>query len=126
MITAKIHGMRQLQAKLYRLQAEVPSLLRQSLMKAAEPIRDEAQLRAPVSEGAGGHLAAGIKIRPVKHASPGRVEVRVGVKEKLWYGVFPEYGTSKMAARPFMRPAFDARKAEALRILKDELKRGLT
>lgn len=31
-----------------------------------------------------------------------------------FYWVFVEFGTSKMAARPFLRPAFEARKVEAV------------
>lgn len=39
-----------------------------------------------------------------------------------FYGRFLEFGTSKMTARPFMRPAWEARKAAAL----DTMRRYLT
>ena len=42
------------------------------------------------------------------------------------YGRFYEYGTSKMPAHPFLRPAFDAGKDEALRIFKAEMKKAVT
>ena len=35
-------------------------------------------------------------------------------KKKAFYGQFIEYGTVKMAARPFLRPAYDAKKQAAL------------
>ena len=125
MITAKFHGHVALSAKLTRMQMQAPGVLKEALLKAAQPIRDEAELLAPVSDKPGGHLAQGIKIRLMRSTAPGHERVRIGVKEALWYGTFPEYGTSKMAARPFMRPALDTQKNEALRILKAELKRSI-
>ena len=125
MITAKLHGTTGLKIKLLKMQLETPGILRDALLAAAEPIRDEARALAPVSEGSGGHLAFGIKIRLMKNTAEGRERVRIGVKEGLWYGVFPEYGTSRMAAQPFMRPAVDSQRGEALRILKDELKKRI-
>jgi HK97 gp10 family phage protein len=38
---------------------------------------------------------------------------------------FVEYGTVKMPAEPFMRPAFDTGKSEALTAMTDELRRGI-
>jgi HK97 gp10 family phage protein len=38
-----------------------------------------------------------------------------------WYAHFVEFGTSKMAARPFMRPAFESRKAGAVEAIKSYL-----
>lgn len=124
MMTARFMGALALHAKLQKMERATESNLQSALMKAAQPIRDEAEVLCPVSEGPGGHLAKGIKIRPAKSDNPNGAAVRIGVKEGLWYGVFPEYGTSKMAAQPFMRPALDTKKDEALDILKDELGRS--
>ena len=38
---------------------------------------------------------------------------------------FLEYGTSKMSARPFMRPTFEAEKSRLEQIMRDEIQRGL-
>ena len=38
-----------------------------------------------------------------------------------FYWRFFEYGTSKMAARPFIRPAFEAKKSEAMQAMKNKL-----
>jgi len=47
--------------------------------------------------------------------------IAVGPRQDFFYGIFLEYGTVKMSALPFMRPAFDSTRDEALTILKDEL-----
>ncbi|MDP2358016.1 MAG: HK97 gp10 family phage protein [Beijerinckiaceae bacterium] len=50
--------------------------------------------------------------------------VYVGPSGKRWgsMGHLPEFGTSKMAAQPYLRPAFDARSSEALNIIRTQLK----
>ncbi|CAB3795488.1 HK97-gp10 family putative phage morphogenesis protein [Pararobbsia alpina] len=37
----------------------------------------------------------------------------VTFNQKAWYARLLEYGTSKMAAKPFIRPAFEAKKGQA-------------
>ena len=50
--------------------------------------------------------------------------VYVGTTGKKWgsMGHLPEFGTSRTAAQPFLRPAFDARSNEALNIIRSNLK----
>lgn len=43
----------------------------------------------------------------------------------LFYGPFVEYGTVKMAARPFLRPAFDNGKGEAIQAMKSRIEARL-
>lgn len=43
-------------------------------------------------------------------------------KETAIYGNVQEYGSSSVAAQPYVRPAFKTRKAAAMRIMKDTLK----
>jgi len=45
------------------------------------------------------------------------IEGRVGVKKKGYWGLFVELGTSKMAARPFLRPAVQSNKAKILKLI---------
>ena len=42
-----------------------------------------------------------------------------------FYWRFVEFGTSKMRAFPFLRPAFDAKKIEAAERIKDALRQGI-
>ena len=38
-----------------------------------------------------------------------------------FYGQFPEFGTAKMAAQPFLRPAYDAARSKAIAAMRAEL-----
>lgn len=134
MMSAKVHGADALSAKLKRMMVEAPEVMEKALLKAAEPIRAEAEARAPesvkrwVPKGRApkpGRLKKGIKTRRMHSTALGYSRVRIGVKEQLWYGRFPEYGTAKAAAQPFMRPALDTKQHEALGIFADEIKRGI-
>jgi HK97 gp10 family phage protein len=40
------------------------------------------------------------------------------LSQDAYYATWVEFGTAKMAARPFMRPAFEAKKAEAIQAIK--------
>ncbi|MNY41310.1 hypothetical protein D3C86_1761160 [compost metagenome] len=43
----------------------------------------------------------------------------------FFYAHFVEYGTSKMAAKPFMRPAYDQNKEKAVQAIKDRISKRL-
>lgn len=47
------------------------------------------------------------------------------LSQDAWYARFVEFGTSKMAARPFMRPAFEAKKGDAVAAIKAYLERRI-
>ena len=60
----------------------------------------------------------------------GRAMYRVSWnKKKAFYGAFVEFGTSKTAAQPFLRPSYDARRAQAVSAVKQvmaaQLKKAL-
>lgn len=48
---------------------------------------------------------------------------RPGSSPGYWWLV--EFGTSRQAARPFLRPAFETRKEQAARVIKTSIQRGL-
>lgn len=45
----------------------------------------------------------------------------VYVSARIWYWRFVEFGTSKMAAKPFLRAAFDTQKEKALERIREYL-----
>lgn len=104
-------------------------VLRGAMLDGAEVIRREAQSRAPVRAEAGakrlsgrkGRLPGFLKASILKRARarPRRrdLTVSVGWSKEAFYGRFIEFGTRFMAARPFLRPAFDAKGAEAARTI---------
>ncbi len=63
-----------------------------------------------------GELKKDIQLRrSVKASRPGFEVVSVGVyKQQAYYWRFQEFGTVKMAANPFLRPAFDLEKSSAV------------
>lgn len=69
-----------------------------------------------------GTLRKNIKVRLApKKSRTVPITYWVYVSKKIWYWRFVEFGTSKMAGRPFMRPAFEARKVEAVERVREYL-----
>ena len=101
-----------------------PALQTAANAAGAEILR-EVESRAPVKSG---QLKASIRtlIYAKDKAAKSIIQVanskRGGIRH---YAVFLEYGTARMAARPFMRPAFDASQQKAVeafsKALSDEL-----
>jgi HK97 gp10 family phage protein len=76
-----------------------------------------------------GQLRDSLKLRAMK-SKKGRIGVVVQTRHgdyrgNTFYGAFVEYGTSKMAAKPYMRPAFDTKKGEAEKIISNEIRDGI-
>jgi len=109
------------------------SALRKSAVAGAAIIRNEAVLRAPERSGI---LKKNIILRHIDEASDGAnhqtyyVTVRSGgrgadgKKETsldAFYWRWVEFGTSKSAANPFMRPAFESRVGDALAAAKNQM-----
>jgi len=75
-------------------------------------IAKDAARRAPRDTG---QAAESIDARIVD-SQRHRVEIAIGPgRYDGWYLLFHEIGTSKMPARPFLRPAFDEKQMDALR-----------
>ena len=62
-----------------------------------------------------------LRVRDVDPDNPNAAQVGIRVRRDAFYGRFFEFGTPNMAAKPFLRPAFDAKKEEAVEILKAKL-----
>lgn len=144
----RIEGLSELLEALKALPKELGSKgggpIKGSLFAATKIVRDEARLRAPVDTG---KLQRNIvAFRDPDPRSSGVTEAyyitwrkgrRRGQKRRkdlatansdkdAYYGRFVEFGTSKMPARPFLRPAFEALKDQALQKFKNELARQIS
>lgn len=102
--------------------------MRAALRKGAHIIAGEARANAPVLTGA---LQGSIKVRAGKARRRGdlRINVLTGegfFKGDQFYGAFLEYGTSRMAPQPFMRPAFDTKHDEAQQAIAQHLRTAIT
>ena len=108
--------------------------LRAAVYAGAKVIRDEAKLQAPVATGT---MKRAVILKQIPELSNKNkqtffVTVRQGKKyrkqgkkgnlsQDAWYWRFVEFGTVKMSARPFLRPAFDMKKNDALTAIKTRL-----
>ena len=147
--TIKVHGLQELSQTLMKLPAELEKRVIMGALRAAgQTIRKDAMARAPILEKPdprrrAGTLRKNISVRRVK----GKTAVYVGVfgasRKKIaafkaagggkgannpddpYYWKWVEFGTKKMAARPFLRPAFEAQKYEALRMFEVYMRKRL-
>lgn len=102
------------------------NILVRTLKKAAKPIDDQASSLAPVDTGklqisviTGTQLTRRQRGTAYKAGKLGVAEVHVGTA--MSRGLFQEFGTYKMPASPFMRPAWDANKDRARDIIATEI-----
>ena len=133
-----IQGLAELDRALHALPGNIAkNVLRGAVGAGASVIRAEAKQRAPVATGQGkdapppGTLKRAIYSKQIRELSNFSkqtffVSVKSGAKHRgagkkyldAWYWRFVEFGTSKMAARPFLRPAFEAKKTEAIEAIR--------
>lgn len=143
-VTVKIEGLDKLGAAMKDLGYEVQSKLsREATRKAANLLRDTARSLAPVGQDRGGRQprragamrdAIGVR-RDTKNSYPGFEVIAVGVftrggrkqdqTTRPFYWPFPEFGTVKMAAKPFLVPAYDADKSDAAEKMANVLAIGI-
>lgn len=144
----RVEGLQPLQQALTGLDAKVQRrILRKAGRSGAVQFRDEAKRRVPVDTGL---LRRNIIIKRYRERQKGRVVFGVGLvsakakysdtkanrragrvgksyyQHKAYYGHMVEFGTRKMLARPFLRPAFEVAKMRALDAVKNTLKTELT
>ena len=90
--------------KLKEIGSKAEKIVGKALEESAEIIRKEASDKAPRRRG---YLAKGITVSEVKDRT-----IDIGPDEKSFYGRFLEFGTVKMSARPFLRPALDTKRSQ--------------
>lgn len=144
-----ITGLKELQAALKELPDRIAkNVLRGAVNAGATLIKKEAANRAPVYTGpvSAGHPPPGTLKRSVyqkqirdlsnKVKQTFYVGVRKGkefrkqgksgnLSQDAYYARFVEFGTAKMPAKPFLRPAFEAKKEEATNAIKAYLEKRI-
>lgn len=128
-------------AGLDRIAAQAGAQVRPAAQAAAEVLYREVKTRVPVSER--GHWFHGTHQKYFFPAGTLRdsiyqvyskdnsTEHKVATYHVAWnhqkapYGFMVEYGTSRAAAHPFLRPAYDAMKNLALTAAKDKFENAL-
>ena len=124
-MSGEIKGLEDIIKKLTDLPDKVEKkILRRSVRKGANVVKKTAQLYVPVREG---KLKKSIKVIGIK-AKPGVIAFKVrptGNKKRgvsVFYDRFVEFGTSKMAAQPYMRTAYDEAGEDVLNTVIDDIK----
>lgn len=144
MTTVRLEGAKELIAALKALPKEIASKnggpVRRALLKAAQVFVVDARARAPrgSDERASfsnlfrgkhkfGTLKASIRAKrdPDPRSSGVTERYTVGPTRKAWYAHLVEFGTVKQSAQPFMRPAYEHNKAEALNVFMLALAEGI-
>jgi HK97 gp10 family phage protein len=123
--TFRIDGLSELKEALEELpKATGTNVLKRALIKAGEPIRDEAQRLAPRAVGT---LQASMIVssklsrrQKSEHKKESKVEFFVG-PAPLVQAITQEFGTVDHPPQAFMRPAWDGNKRAGLESIKDTL-----
>ena len=150
MIEVKLTGLKELEKALEQLPKEIQSRpLRSAVSAAAKVIVDDVKARVPVGE-TGNLKTAVYRYRSRRNSSTGRETFFVGIRQgkaqykdtaynrrrgrvgktyktagEAYYWRFLEFGTAKMQAKPFLRPAFEANKSKAVEVMKDRLGKAI-
>lgn len=124
-----IRGLDELEAKLKKLsRVGQRKVLQKALKIGAEPIRQEAEDTAPRDTG---RLAENeIVSLSQAESAPDQAVVKIGPSMQAFYGLFDELGTVFMVAQPFLEPALQRKKDEAIdqasAVLKDEVDKAVS
>lgn len=122
----RIEGLTELRRKLLTLPAKLRDReLRAATGAAAKVVRDEARARAPVDTGLTRDNIIAARRRAERYDEEYAVTVRHKGKGRPFYWKFIEFGTVKLAARPFLRPAFESATYRAINAFRLRLARRL-
>lgn len=148
---AMLKDLTEILKKLDKLPKELRGEVRKKILEqAARPLIEAAKAKAPQSQAEHfdypksggepvryypGNLKKSIRIIPYKKSNTVFVGPKIVKKAKgkaygrneknvnAFYASFVEFGTARMAARPYMRPAFDSSKGQVLKLAKEGLER---
>lgn len=148
-MTVKIEGLEQLKKALNQLPVEIQQRsLRSAVSAGAKVVVDAAIAKAPTDTGS---LKKAIyRYRSRSQSGTGRETYYVGVRKgkkayadtaknrrlnrvgkkytvqgEAYYWRFLEFGTAKMQARPFLRPAFEGSRTKILDVMKQRLGKSI-
>lgn len=155
-MTIKVTGLKEIEAELQKLGSKDGTrVLRAAMMRAAQPIEQQAKMNAANLPNGSGALEKSIGRRFVVGRQEssllilpslgGRFSVliapiksnRVAValynlfykprrkRRGIFHGHFVEFGTKRAKKQPFLAPALNARGAQAVGVLADEIRKGI-
>lgn len=117
-MSVKMEGLDELRAKLNRM-SNAEQIKTSALEKSGEHLRKAIADSTPVLTGA-------LKEAIVKgEVTDGKILIGPSQQGPAFRAHFVEFGTSKMKAKPFLRPTFEQEKSTIERIMADEIRKGL-
>lgn len=119
----ELEGVKELINELERVSDDVAGDLAKVIKKGGKIVRDAAKSNIE-SQGLvkTGALRDSMKMR-ITEKDRSQVEATIGPTK--FYGRFHEFGTKKMKARPFLRPAFDENSDKVQEVIADELRKTI-
>lgn len=122
MANVQIRGLRNLGVVLLsapnKLQWQV---LKEATGAMARVVADEAIVRAPRLSGRLSRNIVSVRQRPTKD----RELYKVAVRRRVYYWKFQEFGSSRNAAHPFLRPAVENKAQTAVNVFKQIFANGV-
>jgi len=113
-MSARLDGEKRVNKSLDRHAKQVERQTTEALKSGGMIIKNDAWEKAPYKTG---NLRSSLNVEVESSVNEKSVIIGTDVS----YAPHLEYGTSKMKARPFLRPAFDAKKEEAIKEIKNAL-----
>lgn len=121
-LKANLFGFKELEQALKKMpEAIAKKALEAGVKGAANAMRKEIRQDAPVDSGS---LKKNIQITKNKHDKTG-VSFMVAPRRKVFYARMVEFGTSKMPAKPFIRPAFERSKEHIIQAMRRALEKSI-
>ena len=120
----KLEGMREFERAVEKLiKAVGPDNTEPVLFEAAEIVTEQVQQNVNRIPKVTGRLRRSpvTKMMPRRRHNEPRPSIAAIDRKIAPHAHFPEFGTSKMAATPFFRPAWDLKRKAALEHIKSEL-----
>ena len=114
-----ISGGKQIAARLSRISQAVPTKVELALRKGALMIERDAKLECPVDTG---RLRNDISHKII---DSGTNDPKAEIGNSLRYAPFVEQGTSKQAAQPFLRPAFEKNIEKIKDLIKEAVRKSM-
>lgn len=117
-VDMKLDGLNELTKRLTEI-ADTEDVEKKALEDASDFLIPRIKENTPVRTG---RMRDSIIAEPVKNG-----EVFIGPSQQgpAFRAHFLEFGTSKMSARPFMRPTFESNKRQIQRIMADAIRKGI-
>jgi HK97 gp10 family phage protein len=150
-VEIQVLGLKELEKTLARLPARLgDKVVRAALRASAQVIRKDAQSRVPILKAPSKYrepgtvkkaitvrrskrdkfgvylTVAGLSAKKIKEFKGGAVRKKGAHNpDDPFYWLFLEFGTAKLTKTPFLRPAFEAKKFEALRKFEEYCKKRI-